>query len=42
LTEDETLRLETPYTPRYDIQGISDPAVLAHITAQAAAKSARA
>ena len=42
LTEDEASRLEAPYTPRYDIQGISDPAVLARMTAQAAAKPARA
>ncbi len=29
LTAEETARLEEPYTPRYDFQGISDPAVLA-------------
>lgn len=29
LTEDEAVRLEAPYTPRLDGQGISDPAMLA-------------
>jgi hypothetical protein len=29
LTDDEVARLEAPYTPRLDNQGISDPAVLA-------------
>jgi 1-deoxyxylulose-5-phosphate synthase len=28
LTEDEAARLETPYTPRRDNQGVSDPALL--------------
>ena len=28
LTDDEAARLEAPYTPRFDGQGISDPAVL--------------
>ena len=32
LTADEIERLEAPYTPRYDFQGISDPAVLAAIS----------
>jgi aryl-alcohol dehydrogenase-like predicted oxidoreductase len=32
LTADEVARLEAPYTPRYDFQGISDPAVLAPIS----------
>ena len=29
LTDDEAARLETPYTPRLDHQGVSDPAMLA-------------
>jgi aryl-alcohol dehydrogenase-like predicted oxidoreductase len=40
LTEDETARLEVPYTPRYDFQGVSDPAVLARISAQVGIKPA--
>lgn len=32
LTADEIARLEAPYTPRYDFQGVSDPAVLAAIS----------
>jgi len=32
LTADEIDRLESPYTPRYDFQGISDPNVLAAIS----------
>jgi aryl-alcohol dehydrogenase-like predicted oxidoreductase len=32
LTTEEVERLEAPYTPRYDFQGISDPAVLAAIS----------
>ncbi len=32
LTADEIGRLEAPYTPRYDFQGISDPSVLAAIS----------
>ncbi len=32
LTVDEIVRLEAPYTPRYDFQGVSDPAVLAEIS----------
>lgn len=35
LTADEIERLEAPYTPRYDFQGISDPAVLAAISKRA-------
>jgi aryl-alcohol dehydrogenase-like predicted oxidoreductase len=31
LTADEIERLETPYTPRHDFQGVSDPAILADI-----------
>jgi aryl-alcohol dehydrogenase-like predicted oxidoreductase len=34
LTADEVAQLEAPYTPRYDFQGISDPAVLAAISKQ--------
>jgi aryl-alcohol dehydrogenase-like predicted oxidoreductase len=34
LTADEITKLEAPYTPRYDVQGISDPAVLAAISSQ--------
>jgi len=30
LTDDEAARLEAPYTPRRDNQGVSDPAMLAH------------
>ncbi len=33
LTDDEAARLEAPYTPRHDFQGVSDPAVLARISA---------
>ncbi len=32
LTADEIERLEAPYTPRYDFQGVSDPTVLAAIS----------
>lgn len=38
LTDDEAARLETPYTPRYDFQGVSDPRVLARIAAQVGIK----
>jgi aryl-alcohol dehydrogenase-like predicted oxidoreductase len=34
LTDEEASRLETPYTPRHDFQGVSDPAELARISAQ--------
>ena len=34
LTDEEAALLEAPYTPRYDFQGVSDPAVLARISAQ--------
>ena len=37
LTDDEAARLEAPYTPRRDIQGISDPVVLARMAAAAGA-----
>ena len=33
LTDEEAARLEAPYAPRLDIQGISDPAELARISA---------
>ena len=29
LTDEEVARLESPYTPRVDYQGVSDPAMLA-------------
>jgi len=32
LSDDEVARLEAPYTPRYDFQGISDDAELARIS----------
>ena len=31
LTDDEVARLETPYTPRHDFQGVSDERVLQQI-----------
>jgi len=34
LTDEEAARLEGPYTPRYDFQGVSDPAELARISAR--------
>jgi 1-deoxyxylulose-5-phosphate synthase len=34
LTDEEAARLETPYTPRYDFQGVSDDAELARISAR--------
>jgi hypothetical protein len=40
LTEDEVARLEAPYTPRYDFQGISDDADLARISARLCIKPA--
>jgi aryl-alcohol dehydrogenase-like predicted oxidoreductase len=43
LTDDEAARLETPYAPRRDTQGVSDPAVLARAVAAATGfKMARA
>lgn len=42
LTDDEVARLENPYTPRRDIQGISDPAVLARMATQVGLKPAAA
>jgi aryl-alcohol dehydrogenase-like predicted oxidoreductase len=38
LTDDEAARLEAAYTPRRDIQGISDPAVLARMAAASGVK----
>jgi 1-deoxyxylulose-5-phosphate synthase len=35
LTDDEAARLEAPYTPRSDTQGISHPAMLARAVALA-------
>ena len=40
LTEEEIRRLEAPYTPRYDFQGVSDPALIARISAQVGIKPA--
>lgn len=40
LTADEIRRLEAPYTPRSDFQGVSDPAELARISAQFGIKPA--
>jgi 1-deoxyxylulose-5-phosphate synthase len=34
LTDDEAARLEAPYTPRYDFQGVSDEVELARISAR--------
>jgi hypothetical protein len=34
LTDEEAAKIEAPYTPRYDFQGISDDAVLARISAR--------
>jgi len=42
LTDDEVARLEAPYTPRYDLQGISDDAELARISARIGIKPAGA
>ncbi len=39
LTYDEATRLEASYTPRRDIQGISDPAVLARMAAAVGVKT---
>jgi aryl-alcohol dehydrogenase-like predicted oxidoreductase len=38
LTDEEVARLEQPYTPRYDFQGVSDDAVLASISARIGVK----
>jgi 1-deoxyxylulose-5-phosphate synthase len=40
LTDDEVAKLEAPYTPRYDFQGISDDAELARISARIGIKPA--
>jgi aryl-alcohol dehydrogenase-like predicted oxidoreductase len=40
LTDDEVAALERPYTPRHDLQGVSDPAELARISAQFGIKPA--
>ncbi|MCB8878626.1 aldo/keto reductase [Acidisoma cellulosilytica] len=40
LTDEEAAQLEAPYTPRRDVQGISDPAVLARMAAQVGIKMA--
>ena len=42
LTDEEANRLEAPYTPRGDIQGISDPVVLARMAAAVGVKTAAA
>lgn len=40
LTEDEVAALESPYTPRNDWQGVSDPQELARISAKFGIKPA--
>lgn len=40
LTAEEIARLEAPYTPRSDFQGVSDPAELARISARFGIKPA--
>ena len=42
LTDEEVTRLEQPYTPRYDFQGVSDDAELARISARIGIKPAAA
>ena len=42
LSDEEVSRLERPYTPRHDFQGISDPAELARISARIGIKPADA
>lgn len=42
LTSDDIARLEAPYTPRRDYQGVSDPAILARAAEQATGFSANA
>jgi len=42
LTDEEAARLEAPYTPRYDIQGVSDPREFARISAQIGIRPASA
>ncbi|WP_460908415.1 aldo/keto reductase [Paraburkholderia jirisanensis] len=41
LTADELAVLETPYTPRQDVQGVSDDAVLACLSAEFGIKPAK-
>ena len=41
LSDDEVSALETPCTPRHDLQGISDAAVLARLSAKFGIKPAR-
>ncbi len=40
ITEEEASRLEAAYTPRHDVQGISDPKVLARMSAASGVKTA--
>jgi hypothetical protein len=40
LTDEDASRLEAPYTPRYEFQGISDDAELARISARIGIKPA--
>ena len=42
LTDEEAARLEAPYTARRDIEGISDPKVLAHMMAASGIETAPA
>jgi aryl-alcohol dehydrogenase-like predicted oxidoreductase len=42
LTDEEVARLEAPYTPRLDFQGVSDPKELARISARIGIKPASA
>ena len=42
LSDEEAARLEAPYTPRHDFQGVSDPRELARISAAVGIKPARA
>jgi 1-deoxyxylulose-5-phosphate synthase len=41
LSDEDATKLEAPYTPRHDFQGVSDPKVLARISAQIGIKPAR-
>lgn len=40
LSDEEVRRLEAPYTPRYDFQGVSDPKVLQQISERIGIKTA--
>lgn len=42
LTDDEIAAIEAPYTPRHDFQGVSDPKVMARISARVGIKPAGA